>query len=46
LRDAGLKVTSRKPIAVDDDLDIFDDPGSGEVLWQAHGEKQWRPLRP
>jgi len=45
LREAGLKVTSKDPITVSDDLTIFDDPVSGEILWQATGEEQWRPLR-
>lgn len=44
LREAGLKPTSKDPVAVSPDLSLFAERTAGEILWRATGEEQWRPL--
>ena len=44
LRNAHLKVTSKQPIHVPSDLDIFENHQDGTILWQPTGEETWTRL--
>lgn len=44
LRNAHLKVTSKQPIHVTSDLDIFENHQDGTILWQPTGEETWTRL--